>query len=198
MWTVISLILSIQLLGNSLLENWSNIRWEVIQFIWCLWGRVEALGSRVSVGWWEPSPAVQGGSWRPRFCTVWDSLSSFSPSRKWVFLPKEFENLVSHYSLLKTDDPTERLQLPRFPQRGGMKPLADIEPQDQRAKQWGNTAELGFLHKILDESKALHWLSWQKFSSSMMHSQEMYGDICAERTQTHTIGHVMRTHCWVQ
>lgn len=89
-------------------------------------------------------------SWCPCFCTVWGSLSSFSPGRKWLLLPKEFKNPSYHHSLRKTDDPIERTQLPErerenwFPQRGWMKLLADTEPWDQREMQWGNTARLGF------------------------------------------------------
>lgn len=66
-----------------------------MQFRWCSSRRTEAVGLWVSVvGWWEVT-------WHPCFCTVWGSLSSFSPGRKWLFLPKEFKNPSYHHSLWK-------------------------------------------------------------------------------------------------
>lgn len=63
-------------------------------------------------GEWVMNRAMQEVSWCPRSCTVWGSLSSFPSSKKWLFLPKAFKNPSYHHSLLKTDDPTERTQLP--------------------------------------------------------------------------------------
>lgn len=66
--------------------------------------------------------------------------------------------------ILQREHSCQRGRVRWFPQRDWVKLLADTGAWDQREMQWGNTARTRILHRILDESKAFHWISWQNFS----------------------------------